>query len=200
MMKLAIDISARNVKEDTGGPFGCAIFERHADNSITLVSIGMNRVVALGNSTLHGETVAIQMAQKNLNTFSLQIPLQCMPCDEGTTKMRQFELFTSCEPCAMCLGATLWSGVSRIVCGAGKDDAEAIGFDGKSISYFFHYLHVLRSDALWENMSLTEGPVFAESYEHLKKAGIGVTKCVLKNEAAKVLQDYGKVGVIYNRS
>ena len=49
-------------------------------------------------------------------------------------------------------------------------------------------------------MSLTEGPVFAESYEHLKKAGIGVTKCVLKNEAAKVLQDYGKVGVIYNRS
>ena len=135
MMQLAIDISARNVKEGTGGPFGCAIFERHADDSITLVSIGMNRVVALGNSTLHGETVAIQMAQKNLNTFSLQIPLECVPCDGGEKTMRQFELFTSCEPCAMCLGATLWSGVSRIVCGAGKDDAEAIGFDGKTIAF-----------------------------------------------------------------
>ena len=138
MMQLAIDISARNVKEGTGGPFGCAIFERHEDDSITLVSIGMNRVVALGNSTLHGETVAIQMAQKNLNTFSLQMPSECTPCDGGgEKKVRQFELFTSCEPCAMCLGATLWSGVSRIVCGAGKDDAEKIGFDGKSSRYPF---------------------------------------------------------------
>ena len=150
MMQLAIDISARNVKEGTGGPFGCAIFERHEDDSISLISIGMNRVVTLGNSTLHGEMVAIQMAQKKLKTFSLQMPLECTPCDDGgEKKMRHFELFTSCEPCAMCLGATLWSGVSRIVCGAGKDDAEKIGFDGKKSRY-----NLLLRPQSWPNFTV----------------------------------------------
>jgi tRNA(Arg) A34 adenosine deaminase TadA len=177
MMALAIHLSSRNVTENTGGPFGCAIFERDLkDNTAKLVSVGVNRVVALGNSTLHGETVAIQLAQSKLNSFTMQLPVEeeegespayCVPCK----KTRQFELFTSCEPCAMCLGATLWSGVSRIVCGATKKDAEAIGFD--------------------------EGPVFAESYEHLKKAGIDVKKLVLQPEAAQVLNEYGKIGTLY---
>jgi len=72
----------------------------------------------------------------------------------------------------MCLGATLWSGVSRIVCAATKADAESIGFN--------------------------EGPVFEASYQHLKDAGIEVTKSVLQKEAAKVLQEYGSKGLIYN--
>ena len=178
MMSLAIHLSRRNIEEGTGGPFGSAIFERNlTDNTATLVSVGMNRVVPLSNSTLHGEMVAIQLAQSKLQTFSMQ----CIPIttevDEGNDKvtdkkMRQFELFTSCEPCAMCLGGTLWSGVSRIVCGATKHDAEAIGFD--------------------------EGPVFEQSYDHLQKAGVRVTKSVLQTEAAKVLEDYGKNGLIYN--
>lgn len=176
MMSLAIHLSRRNVEEGTGGPFGSAVFERNlTDNTATLVSVGMNRVVPLSNSTLHGEMIAIQLAQSKLQNFSMQ----CIPIttDEGDgevtdKKMRQFELFTSCEPCAMCLGATLWSGVSRIVCGATKHDAEAIGFD--------------------------EGPVFEQSYDHLQKAGVRVTKAVLQAEAAKVLEDYGKNGLIYN--
>lgn len=182
MMALAIHLSRRNIEENTGGPFGSAIFERNLqDNTATLVSIGMNRVVPLSNSTLHGEMVAIQLAQSRLQNFSMQ----CVPIttdektDESSTsevaaakKWRQFELFTSCEPCAMCLGGTLWSGVSRIVCGATKYDAEAIGFD--------------------------EGPVFEKSYEHLQKAGVRVTKAVLRSKAAKVLEDYGKSGLIYN--
>ena len=176
MMALAIHLSSRNVTENTGGPFGCAIFERDLkDNTAKLVSVGVNRVVPLGNSTLHGEIVAIQLAQSKLNSFTMQLAVEeegeslasCVPCKIT----RQFELFTSCEPCAICLGATLWSGVSRIVCGATKKDAEAIGFD--------------------------EGPVFAESYEHLKKAGIGVKKLVLQQEAAQVLNEYGKVGALY---
>jgi tRNA(Arg) A34 adenosine deaminase TadA len=168
MMALAVHLSSRNAREGTGGPFGCAIYERNTnDNTAKLVSVGVNRVVALGNSTLHGETVAIQLAQSKLKSFTMQL------CVEGDSeKKRQFELFTSCEPCAMCLGATLWSGVSRIVCGATKSDAEAIGFD--------------------------EGPVFEESYEHLRKSGIDVKKSVLQVEAAKVLEEYGRVGVIYN--
>lgn len=185
MMSLAIHLSDRNITEGTGGPFGAAIFERHADNHATLVSIGMNRVVPLGNSTLHGETVAIQLAQRRLGSFTLMLDEnkedglfydESHDDDEkesSTPRKRQFELFTSCEPCAMCLGATLWSGVSRIVCAATKDDAQSIGFD--------------------------EGPVFEQSYEHLEKAGIQVTRNILREDAAKVLQRYGTSGHIYNR-
>jgi tRNA(Arg) A34 adenosine deaminase TadA len=74
----------------------------------------------------------------------------------------------------MCLGATLWSGVSRIVCAATKADAEAIGFK--------------------------EGPVFEASYDHLREAGIEVKKEVLQKEAALVLKEYGENGLIYNAS
>mmetsp|Transcript_22158 Transcript_22158/g.40679 ORF Transcript_22158/g.40679 Transcript_22158/m.40679 type:complete len:308 (-) Transcript_22158:59-982(-) len=212
MMSLAIHLSDRNISEGTGGPFGAAIFERHPSKGYcTLVSIGMNRVVPLGNSTLHGETVAIQLAQRKVGSYTLSLeeggdgqdglfydedgeeddPI-CGECVEeekiskdatsstaaaaamgDERRKRQFELFTSCEPCAMCLGATLWSGVSRIVCGATKTDAQAIGFD--------------------------EGPVYEQSYEHLEKCGVAVTRNVMSDEAAKVLRRYGNEGLIYNR-
>jgi len=203
MMSLAVHLSDRNISEGTGGPFGAAIFERHHEKGYcTLVSVGVNRVVTLGNSTLHGEMVAIQLAQRRLGSYTLSLDVDGSSGDEdglfwdehenaSTSKKeqsndeaktdgapkkkrkRKFELFTSCEPCAMCLGATLWSGVSRLVCGAAKDDAQAIGFD--------------------------EGPVFKESYEHLEKQGVSVTKLVLREEAARVLQRYGTSGMIYNR-
>ena len=161
MMKVAIELSARNVSEETGGPFGCAIFERDRKTKKSkLYSFGVNRVVALNNSTCHGEMVAIQMAQKKLQKFSL------------STDDKEYVLHTSCEPCAMCLGGTFWSGVCELVCSATKDDAEAIGFD--------------------------EGPVFPESYVHLQKAGMVVKKKILQPEGAKVLQKYGETGVIYN--
>lgn len=175
MMALAVHLSARNVAEKTGGPFGSAIFEKDTTTGISkLVSIGVNRVVSLCNSTLHGETVAIQLAQSKLKSFTMNIPQQQEGKDGGgeTCSKRKFELFTSCEPCAMCIGATFWSGVSRMVCGATKADAEAIGFN--------------------------EGPVFEASYDHLRKAGIEVTRQVLQKEAAQVLKDYGESGVIYN--
>mmetsp|Transcript_43835 Transcript_43835/g.92176 ORF Transcript_43835/g.92176 Transcript_43835/m.92176 type:complete len:329 (+) Transcript_43835:298-1284(+) len=216
MMSLAIHLSDRNISEGTGGPFGAAIFERHPGGYCTLVSIGVNRVVPLGNSTLHGEMVAIQLAQRKVGSYSLGNLCEdnatssgghedglfyeeeedggtsseaekkdddallasgdvCLPAtnnDNGPRK-RQFELFTSCEPCAMCLGATLWSGVHRIVCGAKKCHAQAIGFD--------------------------EGPVFEASYKHLEDCGVKVTREVLSDEAAKVLRRYGSSGLIYNR-
>eukprot|EP00565_Helicotheca_tamesis_P005889 CAMPEP_0185732120 /NCGR_PEP_ID=MMETSP1171-20130828/15092_1 /TAXON_ID=374046 /ORGANISM="Helicotheca tamensis, Strain CCMP826" /LENGTH=201 /DNA_ID=CAMNT_0028401531 /DNA_START=25 /DNA_END=630 /DNA_ORIENTATION=- len=165
MMKLAINLSSQNIKHNTGGPFGCAIFSRNLQTKeATLISIGVNRVVPLNNSTLHGETVAIQFAQQKIGRFSLS--------DPRVEKTIQYELFTSCEPCAMCLGAILWSGVSRVVCAAAKDDAAAIGFD--------------------------EGPVFEASYQHLRDAGVEVKRLVLKDEAALVLKKYGETGVIYN--
>jgi tRNA(Arg) A34 adenosine deaminase TadA len=161
---VAIEMSSKNVEYNTGGPFGAAIFEKDIDTGVyRLISVGMNQVVPLQNSTLHGEMVAIQMAQKLLGSYSLA----------KVSDKKEYELYTSCEPCCMCLGATLWSGVCRIVCSAKKDDASSIGFD--------------------------EGPVFEESYEHLERAGVMVTRGMLHAEGAAVLKRYGEIGVIYNR-
>ena len=166
MMAVAILLSKRNIEENTGGPFGAAIFEYDpSTGQSTLFSIGMNRVVPLGNSTLHGEMVAIQYGQKKIKNFSFS----SASCREVG---KEYHLYTSCEPCAMCLGGTLWSGVSKLVCGATKADAEAIGFD--------------------------EGPVFPQSYAALEAAGCKVVRNVLPDEGAAVLRRYGEIGVIYN--
>jgi len=170
-MNLVIELSRRNsLIENTGGPFGSAIFFKSK-----LISIGMNRVVPLNNSTLHGETVAIQMAQMKCQTYSLHQLCSGVANhnDEKKESHDVYELFTSCEPCAMCIGATLWSGVGRLVCGASKADAMAIGFD--------------------------EGPVYPASYQYLMDRGIEVVKGVCQEEAGKVLREYGQIGVIYNR-
>ena len=155
-MRLAIAISSENVERETGGPFGAAIFEAESGK---LVAVGMNSVVRLNNCTLHGEMVAFMMAQQRLGSFTL-----------GAPGMPKHELFTSCEPCAMCLGATLWSGVKRVVYGAGREDASRLNFD--------------------------EGPVFPASYKYLEDRGITIVRDVLRAEARSVLEHYR--GKIYN--
>ena len=158
-MRLAIALSRENVLRGTGGPFGAAIFERETGR---LVSVGVNSVVRLNNCTLHGEMVAFMMAQARLGCFSLH--------RDGAP---EHELVTSCEPCAMCLGATLWSGVRRVVCGATRDDALRLNFE--------------------------EGPVFPESYAYLEARGIEIVRGVLRDEANAVLELYhAREGVIYN--
>jgi tRNA(Arg) A34 adenosine deaminase TadA len=158
-MRLAIELSRQNVERGTGGPFGAAIFESESGR---LVSVGMNSVVRLNNCTLHAEVLACMMAQARLECFTLRR-------DGGPA----YELVTSCEPCAMCLGATLWSGVRRLVCGAGRDDALRLGFD--------------------------EGPVFPESYAYLEARGIRVEHAMLRDEANAVLELYrARSGPIYN--
>jgi tRNA(Arg) A34 adenosine deaminase TadA len=166
MIAVAIDISSQNIAHQTGGPFGCAIFERcKRTGQSRLCSVGANRVMALHNSTLHGEMVAIQFAQSKLQTYSLR--------GVGQLNGTEYVLCTSCEPCAMCLGGTLWSGVDELICAATKDDAEAIGFN--------------------------EGPVFEASYEHLVAAGVTVQRQVQRAAGAAVLQKYAETaGVIYN--
>ena len=163
MISLAVEISARNIEESTGGPFGCAIFERDVvTKKAKLFSCGANRVVTLNNSSLHAEMVAIQFAQKKLQSFTLK----------GATEGKEYVLCTSCEPCCMCLGGTLWSGVTELICSGTKADAEKIGFN--------------------------EGPVFPESYQQMEEIGIKVRKGVLRSRAAAILEKYGRTGVIYN--
>lgn len=158
-MRLAIDLSRENVLRGTGGPFGAAIFERESGR---LVAVGVNSVVRLNNCTLHGEMMAFMMAQARLQSFSLR-------SDDGPGH----ELATSCEPCAMCLGATLWSGVTRMICGAHRDDAHRLDFD--------------------------EGPVFPESLAYLRDRGIEIVNGVLRDEANAVLELYrAHRGTIYN--
>ncbi len=120
MMALAIELSAKNTEEGTGGPFGCAIYERNKETGVCkLFSVGVNRVVNLNNSTLHGEMVAIQFAQKKLKNYCLKQP-------DGK---HEYILCTSCAPCVMCFGGIFWAGLSELIMAATKSDAEAIGFD-----------------------------------------------------------------------
>lgn len=111
-MALAIALAETNVKARTGGPFGACIFSEGGD----LIAPGMNLVTSAQNSCAHAEMVAISLAQRALGNFDL-------------AAVGRFELVTSTEPCAMCLGAIPWSGVVRVVCGATGADAEAVGFD-----------------------------------------------------------------------
>ena len=158
-MRLAIALSRENVRRGTGGPFGAAVFKA-TDHS--LVSVGVNVVELLRNSAMHAEVFALMLAEQSMNSHTLK--LRSAP---------PFELFTSCAPCAMCLGAILWSGVRRVVCGARREDAMRIGFD--------------------------EGPVFPESIKYLEDRGIRIVNEVLATEAVEILELYrSQKGSIYN--
>jgi tRNA(Arg) A34 adenosine deaminase TadA len=156
-MAVVVGLSRENIRRRTGGPFGAAIFSSDG----ALVGAGVNRVVPLNNSVLHAEIVAFMMAESALGSYSLG--------DEDGGH----ELFTSCEPCAMCLGAVSWSGVGRVVWAATREDAGRLQFD--------------------------EGPVFDASYEYLRARGIRFEAGPLRDEARAVLAEYGSGGgEIYN--
>lgn len=114
-MRLVIGLARENLRRDTGGPFGAAIFEKE---SWRLVAPGVNVVVPQNNSAAHAEMVAIMVAQAQLGDFDL-----------GGEGRPAYELVTSTEPCAMCFGAVPWSGVRTLVCGARDEDARGCGFD-----------------------------------------------------------------------
>ncbi|AQT66951.1 Guanine deaminase [Anaerohalosphaera lusitana] len=156
-MRLAVGLSRRNIEEGTGGPFGAAIFARDTGR---LIATGVNMVTSLGCSIWHAEMAAIARAQMRLRTYELG-------------RDEPMELVSSCEPCAMCLGAVPWSGVSRLICGARDEDARAAGFD--------------------------EGAKPADWIDELAQREIEVIRDVLRNEAAAVLADYAAGGgEIYN--
>jgi tRNA(Arg) A34 adenosine deaminase TadA len=157
-MALAITVSELNVREGTGEPFGAAVFR--ADTG-RLAAVGMSQVVRQKNSILHAEVMAVMMAEQRFQAYNLRVHGQ------------PYELFSSCEPCAMCLGAIHWSAVTRLVCGATREDAQSIGFD--------------------------EGPVFPHSYAYLAERGLSIVRGVLQAEANAVIQQYARGGgVIHN--
>ena len=107
-MQEAIALSKQGISQNHGGPFGCVIVK---DDII--VGRGNNKVTSSNDPTAHAEVVAIRDACKNLHTFQL----------EGC------EVYTSCEPCPMCLGAIYWARPERVVYANTREEAAEIEFD-----------------------------------------------------------------------
>ena len=110
-MLKAIDLSIKSAGT-TGGPFGCVIVRENK-----IISEGYNKVTLTNDPTAHGEIVAIREACNKLNTFNLS------GC----------ELYSSCEPCPMCLSAIYWSRIDKIFYANTRDDAKNIDFDDSFI-------------------------------------------------------------------
>lgn len=111
-MREAIGLSVANVTSAAGGPFGAVVVR---DGRI--IARGTNLVTATNDPTAHAEVVAIREACKVLNTFQLT------GC----------EIYASCEPCPMCLGAIYWARPDKLYYAAVKEDAAAVGFDDQFI-------------------------------------------------------------------
>ena len=110
-MTRAIELSLASVRSN-GGPFGCVIVKNNE-----IIAEGSNKVTIINDPTAHAEIVTIRKACKALNNFNL----------EGT------EMYTSCEPCPMCLSAIYWSHINKIYYSNTRLDAAKIGFDDNYI-------------------------------------------------------------------
>lgn len=159
-MELAVELSRCNVEQKTGGPFGAAVFERESGK---LVGVGVNGVERLGLSLAHAEVMALCSAERKVGRYDL-----------GGRGQPDHEIVSSAQPCAMCLGAVVWSGVGRLVYAATRKDVETIvGFD--------------------------EGPVPRRWQHELLARGIEVSSGLLRKEARDVLLLYRDAGgSVYN--
>jgi tRNA(Arg) A34 adenosine deaminase TadA len=158
-MRFVIACAKKSISLKSGGPFAAAVFDC---SSNTLVAPGVNLVTTQCCSSAHAEIVALSCAQKTLSRFDLS--------DGGRA---EYELVTSTAPCAMCLGAIPWSGVTRLVCGARDEDAREVGFD--------------------------EGAKVTDWIAQLGARGISVLTDICREEAASVLRSYASEdGIIYN--
>lgn len=158
-MRFVIQLALSNVTAQTGGPFGAAVFEAKTGR---LIALGVNVVEPTNCSLAHAEMVALANAHFALRHFDL-----------GARGLPRLELVTSCEPCAMCYGAILWSGVRKVVCGARATDATAIGFD--------------------------EAPKPKNWVAAMKRRGISIVQDLCRSEAIAVFRQYRQTGgSIYN--
>ncbi|MCW2277665.1 nucleoside deaminase [Heliophilum fasciatum] len=109
-MEIACASALQGITAGNGGPFGAAIVQNGK-----VIATGHNRVIADHDSTAHAEIMAIRKAEQVL----------------GTHDLSGCELYTTCYPCPMCLGAILWARIDKVYYGCSPDDAAQIGFDDK---------------------------------------------------------------------
>jgi tRNA(Arg) A34 adenosine deaminase TadA len=159
-MAAVIRFSRLNFERGTGGPFAAGVFERDTGKPIV---IGVNRVMASNCSSAHAEVMTLSLAQKMLGTWDL-----------GGAGMPAYQLVVNWLPCAMCFGATLWSGVrSLVIAGSGPELEQITGFD--------------------------EGPIHPQWDAELAKRGIELVNNVLREEALQAYRDFAAGGsFVYN--
>lgn len=157
-MALVNELADRNWRAGNGGPFAALVVD---SDSGELISAGVNVVLSSGLSSTHAEVVALSLAQTTLGGWDLAAE-------------RPLELVVNWRPCAMCYGATIWSGVRRLViAGFGPECEELTGFD--------------------------EGPVRDDWREQLETRGISVTSDVLREGALRTFAEYGaSASTVYN--
>jgi tRNA(Arg) A34 adenosine deaminase TadA len=150
-MRLVHRLADRNWREGNGGPFAALVAERDTGR---IVSIGVNVVLASGVSSAHAEVVALGLAQTATGGWDL-----------GGAGMPAHELVVNWRPCIQCYGATMWSGVRRVVvAGEGPELEEITTFD--------------------------EGPLGKDWAEQFEARGIDVVSDVLRDEALAVFRSY----------
>lgn len=145
-MREAIELSKANVREGRGGPFAALIVKDE-----TIIARGMNLVTSTNDPTAHAEIVAIREACRVLGTFQLE------GCD----------IYTSCEPCPMCLGAIYWARPRAVYFAGTRDDAAEIGFDDRFIYDEISRPHTLRKIPMNQ---ILRNEAFAAFQEWSKKA------------------------------
>ena len=111
-MQRAIDLAEKGLDSNAGGPFGAVIVKNNK-----IISEGYNKVTSTNDPTAHAEIIAIKEACKKLNSFQL---------DDCT-------IYTSCEPCPMCLGAIYWARPKKVFYACKREDAAMIDFDDQFI-------------------------------------------------------------------
>ncbi len=139
-MLKAIELSKNGMESGAGGPFGAIVVKNGK-----IVGKGHNKVTSSNDPTAHAEIVAIRDACKNLDTFQLD---DCV-------------IYTSCEPCPMCLGAIYWARPKRIVFACDKKDAAAIDFD---------------DDFIYKEIELPIEKRSIKTEQHLRDEGLKVFK------------------------
>ncbi|HUN10046.1 MAG TPA: nucleoside deaminase [Aggregatilineales bacterium] len=159
-MAAVIRFSRLNIEHGTGGPFAAGVFERESGKPLM---IGVNRVMAHQISSAHAEVMTLSLAQQILGTYDL-----------GGPNLPVYQFVVNWRPCAMCFGATLWSGIrSLVIAGSGPELEQITGFD--------------------------EGPVHPEWKAELAKRGIELIEDVLKEEAMAVYRQFAaSQAFVYN--
>ena len=143
-MNLAKQIAQKGMRRGEGGPFGAVITNEKGE----VISIGNNQVLKENDPTAHAKIVAIRDACKKLNTYDLS----------------KYVLYTSCEPCPMCLSAIIWANIKNVYFGCTKDDAGYIGFRDDII---YDYLKGIDVNLL--NMKQIDRNECIELFEEYKK-------------------------------
>ena len=159
-MRYAVDLLSEHIETGTGGPFVALVVE---ENSGRLISAGVNLVTKCHDPSAHAEIVAVRFAAAARGSYQL-----------GGMSAPKLQLVTTGQPCAMCYGMVVWSGIQSLLIGASVADAEELaGFD--------------------------EGPLHPSWREELTRRGIAVTEGVFAEEVKALYRRYVELGgIAYN--